>query len=187
MIYYQTIVVGVNILVFILLNIFKIYLLEKFALIPYLVIENGEYWRLITNCLCHGSLMHLFFNMNAVVNCLPSLIILKDKMFKIIFSLLFFYNIIYLMSSYILKYYFYNSTLYYTPVIGFSGVLFGLIYINSHLNPYLVYEIMGFSFLNQYSPLVVLFFSQMMGRNVSLLGHISGIISGIITVYILNL
>ena len=33
----------------------------------YLVLDNGEYWRLITVALTHGGLAHLFFNMYALL------------------------------------------------------------------------------------------------------------------------
>lgn len=40
---------------------------EHLFLNRYLVLNNGEYWRLITVALTHGGLAHLFFNMYALL------------------------------------------------------------------------------------------------------------------------
>lgn len=40
---------------------------EHLYLNRYLVFNNGEYWRLLTVALTHGGLMHLFFNMYALL------------------------------------------------------------------------------------------------------------------------
>jgi membrane associated rhomboid family serine protease len=40
---------------------------EKLFLNRYLVLNNGEYWRLLTVALTHGGVTHLFFNMYALL------------------------------------------------------------------------------------------------------------------------
>lgn len=40
---------------------------ENLFLNRYLVLNNGEYWRLLTVALTHGGVMHLFFNMYALL------------------------------------------------------------------------------------------------------------------------
>lgn len=40
---------------------------EKLFLNRYLVLNNHEYWRLLTVALTHGGIMHLFFNMYALL------------------------------------------------------------------------------------------------------------------------
>lgn len=40
---------------------------EHLYLNRYLVLNNGEYWRLLTVALTHGGLLHLFFNMYALL------------------------------------------------------------------------------------------------------------------------
>ncbi len=186
MISYHALILFTNCLMYLVIHYYQSSNLPNMTLIPYNVIEKGEYGRLIFNCICHGSLQHLIFNMNAVINIVPILSTLNIDLKKILFLLFILYNIVYIFLAYILHFYFNFYSIYYRPVIGFSGILFGLMYIYSYILPYRVMNIMGINILNKYSPYLILLISQMMGNNISFLGHLSGIIAGYLTSYILG-
>jgi membrane associated rhomboid family serine protease len=90
---------------------------ENLYLNRYLVFDLGEYWRLLTVALTHGGLMHLFFNMYALLilgNTLESAI--GQRKFLAIFA------ISQVGAS--------LTSIYFSPInlvsVGASGAIFGL-------------------------------------------------------------
>ncbi len=90
---------------------------ENLYLNRYLVFNLGEYWRLLTVALTHGGLMHLFFNMYALLilgNSLESAI--GQKKFLAVFT------ISQIGAS--------LTSIYFSPInqvsVGASGAIFGL-------------------------------------------------------------
>jgi rhomboid domain-containing protein 1 len=181
MIYYQVVIIGINIITFLISYENRYRYLSDYSLIPYNVIEKGEYYRIFSHCLLHGNFFHLLMNMNALIRILPMLIRVKQNFILMMVVLLFSYNIVYIGISIILNKYFNYNYLYYSSVIGFSGILFGLVYINSLINYGGYFVFMGHMIPHKYYPIFVLFVSQIVMPNVSFLGHFSGIIAGIIT------
>ena len=155
---------------------FKI--LPSGALIPFYVIEYKEYYRLISSIFLHADQIHLYFNIISLITRGNSLekIIGINHYAKIIIYLGLLSNIIYVLFTYILKIMNYQN-LYYTPVVGFSAVLFGIKYIydNNFLPEYQV--IFGQTIMTKYVIYVELLLVSIIHPRVSFLGHLCGIIS----------
>jgi rhomboid domain-containing protein 1 len=146
------------------------------SLVPKLVIENGEYHRLILHTLCHGNILHLFLNMSILIRLISTLNY-RINIIKFMFFLLITYNLVYLSFAFILKSFFNYPFSYYNGCIGFSGLIFGLMYFNGLLNSGRTININGMLIPAQYQVFYTLLFSQIMMPNVSFLGHFSGIIA----------
>lgn len=90
---------------------------EHFFLNRFLVLNNHEYWRLLTVALTHGGLMHLFFNMYALLvlgNTVESA--LGQNKFLIIF-------LVSQIGASLTSIYF---SAFNTVSVGASGAIFGL-------------------------------------------------------------
>ncbi|HWH24747.1 MAG TPA: rhomboid family intramembrane serine protease [Candidatus Limnocylindria bacterium] len=90
------------------------------ALVPYLMLDKaalaeGEYWRLLTVTLVHGSLIHLLFNMYALYICGPIVEALYGRALFLLFYLLS------AAAGSVASYLFIAS-----PSVGASGAIFGL-------------------------------------------------------------
>lgn len=89
-----------------------VYLGAKFNLL----IEQGEWWRLVTSAFLHGNLMHILFNMYALYNLGP---FLEMRLRKVRFTAIYFISAI---TSGILSYFMTPSV-----SVGASGAIFGLL------------------------------------------------------------
>ncbi len=58
--------IGVNIIVFILQQIFPKFFIYYFSLIPYLITNKYFLWQFFTHMFLHGNIFHIFFNMFAL-------------------------------------------------------------------------------------------------------------------------
>lgn len=158
----------INVLVFIL-SVFNDSILPMFAVNRELIVNFGQYYRLITGMFLHGSILHLLFNMYAlyIIGMQLESFLGKAK-----------YLIVYLLSGIgasMLSIFFSNSF-----SVGASGAIFGLmgalLYFGYHYRVYLDSVVKS-----QIIPLIVL--NLILGFTLSGIdnwAHIGGLVSGIL-------
>ena len=147
---------------------------------PHWVLHDMQLHRLVTSAFFHGSVIHLGFNVMAFTPMASSLerhlgsvqfahmvalFVLLDSCFHVCLALG-------------------AATLGYASMrecaIGFSGVIFGLIVVDTHLVAVRERSIFGFFTVpSQWYPLSLLIFIQLLAPNVSFLGHLSGLLVGL--------
>eukprot|EP00897_Mesotaenium_endlicherianum_P003942 jgi/Mesen1/3576/ME000002S05143 len=152
---------------------------------PSLFIGQWQVYRLFTSILFHGGILHLVFNMMAYVPMGGALERQLGSVRYLYLLLLFAILNAIIMSSVayaaevnpILRY----SKFLYECSIGFSGVIFALIVAETHTSGVQSRSIFGFfSVPAKWYPWVLLALFQFLMPAVSLLGHLSGIVSGIL-------
>ena len=158
----------INVLVFIL-SVFNDSILPMFAVNRELIVNFGQYYRLITGMFLHGTILHLLFNMYAlyIIGMQLESFLGKAK-----------YLIVYLLSGIgasMLSIFFSNSF-----SVGASGAIFGLmgalLYFGYHYRVYLDSVVKS-----QIIPLIVL--NLILGFTLSGIdnwAHIGGLVSGIL-------
>ena len=158
----------INVLVFIL-SVFNDSILPMFAVNRELIVNFGQYYRLITGMFLHGGILHLLFNMYAlyIIGMQLESFLGKAK-----------YLIVYLLSGIgasMLSIFFSNSF-----SVGASGAIFGLmgalLYFGYHYRVYLDSVVKS-----QIIPLIVL--NLILGFTLSGIdnwAHIGGLVSGIL-------
>jgi len=156
--------------------------LNNTSLLPLSVIYYKEYYRLITSSFLHGSDLHLYYNM---ISLLMKGIFLEKRMGSLRFGLvcsLFVVtsNVLYVFISYILDRYFHYSGPMYSQTVGFSSVLFALNVI-ANANTEGLSSVMGIIVPTKFVYWVELLVSSLF-PNVSFLGHLCGIFSGLLYV-----
>ncbi|KAK6942483.1 Peptidase S54, rhomboid domain, partial [Dillenia turbinata] len=140
--------------------------------LPSAVISKFQVYRVYTSVLFHGSLLHVLFNMMALVP-------LGSELERIMGSVRLLYTIILLAASNAIFHLLIALLVAYNPFhpsyylmnecgIGFSGILFSMIVIETSLS--------GVQHRRYVWILLVVF--QLLMTNVSFLGHLCGILSG---------
>lgn len=135
---------------------------------------------MFTSVFFHGSILHLAFNMMAMVPMASSLERLLGTVQFTYLILLFTtiascYHIVLAWCASALGY----GTMY-ECAIGFSGVIFGLIVVDTHLSAVAHRSIFGFFTVpSQWYPLALALFLQMLMPSVSFVGHVSGLLAGL--------
>lgn len=170
----------VNICIFAQIDIISIFL-SKYALFsPSLINNYHQLPRLIVPHFTHISPIHLFINMvnfARIGNVMESL--LKNYYLPIILISAILSSTIHILLS-LLGIYLYNMpNIYYGYSLGFSSVIFALKYIYfKRLNT--VVNIFGFDMNSQNAIWCELFIAQLMVPNASFIGHLCGILAGVI-------
>ena len=152
----------------------------QICMAPAWVLRDWQVYRMFTSVFFHGSVLHLAFNMMAFVPMASSLERLLGTVqftyILVLFTLL--------ASSYHVGLAFIGGTLGYPSMhecaIGFSGVIFGVIVVDTHLSSVAQRSIFGFFTVpSQYYPLSLLIFLQVLMPSVSFVGHLSGLLAGL--------
>ncbi|XP_057959568.1 rhomboid-like protein 15 [Malania oleifera] len=156
--------------------------------LPSAVVAQFQVYRIYTSILFHGSLLHVLFNMLALiplgselerimgsVRLLHMIILLatSNAVFHLIIALLVSHNpfhpVEYLMNE---------------CAIGFSGILFSMIVIETTLSGVQSRSVFGlFHVPAKWYAWILLVVFQLLMTNVSLLGHLCGILSGFAYIY----
>lgn len=174
--------IALNIVIFLLLYILgagseDTVTLLKFGALFKPLVQNGEYYRIITSAFLHAGLAHLIFNMYALFIIGKEL---ESLLGKTKFSLIYLNSIILgsLASMAI------NST---TISVGASGALFGILgatfYFGYHYRVYL-----GNNMNNQLLPVLLL--NLLIGfiiPGIDYMAHIGGLIGGTLTIWSLGI
>ena len=155
---------------------------QDITFVPYLILEKGEYYRLITSNFFHINIYHLLTNIYSFYGF--SYILENQFRNSVNYAVLIFFlgitsNIIIILMSIIEMYLFKTYSIYYTQILGFSSIIFGLkiILLNKfNINT----QYFGIVLNPNQTMIFELIFASVMFPNVSFYGHLSGIISGIL-------
>tara|TARA_B100002019_G_C21091013_1_gene508635 strand:+ start:157 stop:738 length:582 start_codon:yes stop_codon:yes gene_type:complete len=155
---------------------------QNITFVPYLILEKGEYYRLITSNFFHKNIFHLLTNVYSFYGF--SYILENQFRNSVNYAVLIFFlgitsNIIIILFSIIEMYLFKTYSIYYTQILGFSGIIFGLkvILLNKfNINT----QYFGIVLNPNQTMIFELILASVMFPNVSFYGHLSGIISGIL-------
>lgn len=176
-------IIMMNFLMYIQLGSICKWLSYYSILSPMLVLEDNEYGRLIVSNISHASPLHLLINMLSFYNLgmyFENVLGTKKFLMLIIYFALA-SSIIHVFIALALSHLFNYSYFYYSGSLGFSNVIFGLRYLY-YLNtnqPRLIY---GFLVKAKYVVWIELLLISLLMSNSSFIGHLSGILSGIILV-----
>ncbi|GFH56655.1 hypothetical protein CTEN210_13131 [Chaetoceros tenuissimus] len=149
---------------------------------PYAVIYRHQIYRMITSAFFHGGLMHIGMNMlsyaalgKTLENHLGTLFLAFTVVNSVVYS-----SFLYLFISVIASMIGY-STWMTTQSLGFSGVLFHLLVLESYRNPNASHSIFGIiTVSSKIYPWAMLLVIQFLLPNISFLGHFSGILTGLL-------
>ncbi|CAA6662818.1 unnamed protein product [Spirodela intermedia] len=161
---------------------------HEVCFLPSEVISHFQVYRIYTAVLFHGSLLHVLFNMLALVP-------LGTELERIMGSVRLVYLMLLLATSNGLLHLIIALTVANNPfhpfpslmnecAIGFSGVLFSMIVIETSLSGIQSRSVFGlFNVPTKWYPWILLILFQFLASNVSLLGHLCGILSGFAYTY----
>ncbi|KAJ7281189.1 hypothetical protein O6H91_Y365900 [Diphasiastrum complanatum] len=156
---------------------------QQVCFLPVMVVSKWQVYRSYTAVLFHGSVLHVVFNMLALVPIGSGLerILGSVRYLHLLILLAASNAFLHLAMAYagaylpLISY----SDLIYQCGIGFSGLIFALIVIESSLSGNQNRSIFGlFNVPAKWYPWILLIVFQLLMPNVSFLGHISGILSG---------
>ncbi|XP_073153146.1 rhomboid-like protein 15 isoform X3 [Henckelia pumila] len=151
--------------------------------LPSAVISHFQVYRIYTAIIFHGSLLHVLFNMLALVP-------MGSELERIMGSIRMLYAIILLATSNAILHLLIALVGTYNPfhlfhslmnecAIGFSGILFSMIVIETNLSGVQSRSVFGlFNVPAKWYVWILLVVFQLLMTNVSLLGHLCGILSG---------
>ncbi|KAK2364577.1 rhomboid protein [Trifolium repens] len=155
----------------------------EICFLPSAVVSRFQVYRIYTSILFHGSLLHVLFNMMALVPLgselerimgsvrllyVTFLLATSNAIFHVLIALLVAHNP-FLTNNYLMN----------ECAIGFSGVLFSMIVIETSLSGVQSRSVFGlFNVPAKWYAFILLVVFQLLMQNVSLLGHLSGIVSG---------
>ncbi|KAK4272635.1 hypothetical protein QN277_021159 [Acacia crassicarpa] len=152
------------------------------------IVSRFQVYRIYTSILFHGSLLHVLFNMMALVP-------LGSEMERIMGSVRLLYVILLLATSNAIFHVLIALLAAHNPInsyeylmnecaIGFSGILFSMIVIETSLSGAQSRSVFGlFNVPAKWYAFILLVVFQLLMSNVSLLGHLCGILSGFAYTY----
>eukprot|EP00040_Diaphanoeca_grandis_P030626 m.181429 g.181429 ORF g.181429 m.181429 type:complete len:345 (+) comp32065_c1_seq1:321-1355(+) len=148
---------------------------------PRKTVAGMQVWRLLSHAFVHSSWLHLLLNMLSLIPFAPKIELHLGSLqfLNVLVQFAVWSSLIYIFVTFIITILSDSSQLDTTCVVGFSGVLFGLMVV--YIYKFSVKEsikVFGlFSIPNTLAPWVCLLLFQLL-PNVSFLGHLSGIIVG---------
>ncbi|XP_048137732.1 rhomboid-like protein 15 isoform X2 [Rhodamnia argentea] len=161
---------------------------HEVCFLPSEVISRFQVYRIFTSIVFHGSLLHVFFNMLALVP-------LGSELERLMGSVRLLYIIVLLATSSAVFHLFIALLVAHNPFrrspylmnecsIGFSGILFSMIVIETSLSGIQSRSVFGlFNVPAKWYAWILLVAFQLLMSNVSLLGHLCGILSGFAYTY----
>ncbi|XP_072988996.1 rhomboid-like protein 15 [Typha latifolia] len=160
----------------------------EICFLPSAVVSRFQVYRFYTSVLFHGSLLHVLFNMLALIPLGTELerIMGSVRLFYLIFLLATTNAVFHLIIALLVA----HNPLHSYPflmtecAIGFSGVIFSMIVIETSLSGVQSRSVFGlFNVPAKWYAWILLILFQFLASNVSLLGHLCGILSGFAYTY----
>lgn len=160
----------------------------EICFLPSAILSHFQVYRIYTSIFFHGSLLHVLFNMLALVP-------LGSELERIMGSVRLLYMIILLATTNAIFHLLIALLVGHNPfhpflylmnecAIGFSGILFSMIVIETSLSGVQSRSVFGlFNVPAQWYAWILLILFQLLASNVSLLGHLCGILSGFAYTY----
>ncbi|CAF1326454.1 unnamed protein product [Adineta steineri] len=162
--------------------------LQNVCVSTHAVLDQGDYMRILLAPLFHGDDMHLYYNMASFLYKGQQLeTLFGSPYFAILLSILTVSSSLMLVIlGQLASSIFDNPEYLFTCAVGFSGVIFALKVITTHYTP----NYGSNSFLAGFIPIstkyavwVELIVIQLITPNVSFLGHLAGILIGLLYIY----
>ena len=157
-----------------------------FTMCPRMVLYLQEFYRIVTSCFFHGSLMHIGMNMlstAAIATLLERRLGTLHFIMTVLWSVLL-TGLLALLLALVAQWIVGTDSLMNQHSLGFSGVMFHLLVLESNLTPGASRSVFGFVSVPSYAyPVVMLGVMQVIMPNVSFSGHLCGILAGMLQLY----
>lgn len=143
------------------------------------VVNERQYYRIITATFCHLNFLHLVFNMGSLytVGVLESALGSYYYFHRTIL-LIFLSEAIWMLITYVLVKRFNMERFATSSAVGYSGVIFGWMTILQLYQPSFAIPLPGLNIPITFAPFISLVITQMLVPQASFLGHLSGIFAG---------
>lgn len=158
-------------------------LIENFALTPSLVLERYQMWQFVTYMFLHGNMLHIFFNMYALlIFGIP----IEQEWGSRRFLIYYFFTGIGAGISIFLINYFTQGIGFISPTIGASGAVFGLLlafgllYPDAELLLFFVLPIKAKYLVFLYGGIELYLEMSSSTSSISHIGHLGGLFFGIL-------
>jgi len=158
--------------------------LNTFSISAHLVIDDNEYYRIISAAFVHAGLMHIFMNMSSLLQLGLSLEAHFGSLQFLFLTLwsLFAVGGLYIFLAVLFSYV--DPGQMYSSGVGYSGILFCYALIEAFHTTETSRSIFGmFTVPSRMYPFILLIILQIVIPNISFLGHGAGILVGLAVVY----
>ena len=177
-------VVTVNVFAFVFNVFLQLFSYSTLCLIPSLMLRNvtGQAYRIFTSAFTHASFFHLLVNMTAFIQI--GAFGLEMKLGSVTFALLVFLftilcGIVHVFLASAMWYLLGISGYINECAVGFSGVIFSLVVLDTAFSNIRQRDVFGLFVVNAYMyPFALIAIVQMLAPNSSFLGHLSGVVVG---------
>ena len=175
-----------NIGIFLILQLVLDLDLNHFTMSPRKVVQQHEFYRIITSCIFHVNLMHIGMNMlstfavsSSVEKRLGTVTHFLSTLWAMLLT-----GIIYISIAYLWMLLSGRKDLILRQSVGFSGILFHMSVLECNLSPTTSRSVFGVvNVPTKLYPWALLIILQFIMPNLSLLGHLSGILTGTLEYY----
>ena len=161
--------------------------ISEVTIAAYPVIYQKQLFRILSAAFFHANLMHIGMNMMSFWYIGSSLESLFGTLHFIILTLICVItsNVLYVGACvFLAMMVFHDVTWLHYASVGFSGVIFSMAVLESFLSPIRTRSVFGcFEVPTKIYPWVLLVVLQIMMPNISFLGHLTGLLVGILYVY----
>lgn len=160
--------------------------LQNFAINANWVLEQGEYYRLVTAAFTHVNLMHIGMNMLSMYSLGTSIEIQFGSLHFLFMTLWSIIGIgaLYVLLSWLGTVITGDESWMNMSAVGYSGVLFNYAILEAYHTTAVTRSLCGFCDVPaKMYPFVLLVAIQLLMPGISFLGHVSGVIFGLLLVY----
>ena len=175
----------INVFAFLFNAILRLFSYSTLCLIPALMRGKdflGQFYRIFTSAFTHGSFFHLLVNMCAFIQI--GAFGLEMKLGSVNFALLVFLCTILCGTTHVIlasgMWYLLGMSGYQNEcAVGFSGVIFSLVVLDTAFSNIRQRDVFGLFVVNAYMyPFALIAIVQLLAPNSSFLGHLSGVVVG---------
>lgn len=157
---------------------------NDFSFIPFLILKEGQYYRIVTSAFVHGGMFHIAMNMMSLVAlggalepAYGSIRFLWISLLAIFLAGGIAFAFLYLCSVLI------NPSYLFTNSVGYSGVLFSYAVIEAFHSAEASRSVFGiFSVPTKWYPFILLLILQFILPNISFSGHLGGLLAGMLLI-----
>lgn len=159
--------------------------INKLAISAAQVLLRGEYYRIVTSAFVHGGFLHIFMNMSSLIQLGGSLEVQFGSLqfaFLTMWSILL-VGALYVLLSLILSEVLRDPYQLQSSAVGYSGILFCYAVVEANHTFEVSRSMFGmFDVPAKLMPFVLLVLLQIFIPNISMLGHLAGVLMGLFTI-----